>query len=283
MATKGVPATKKSTAVAEVDEALELIIQNVGDGLGNVTTQDILIPRFQILQPMSPEISDKTVKGNTPGNIINKANKETFDGEAGIRVVPCEFFRNYVEWEKRGQTSRKAPVNTYPATSDIMSKTKKDEKDNLNYLPNGNYVEEVANHLVVVLDEDDLPLSKALITMKVSQMKKSRMWLYMQKTAILKVAGRVIQNPPSYSFIYRLGTTLEQVGGNPVHSWVIERLDYVSNKDTLESCISFAKSFQQGEVGIAPDHDEEQQEEMADVTPNSNSAQDAEEISGVKF
>ena len=29
MATKGVPATKKSTAVAEVDEALELIIQNV--------------------------------------------------------------------------------------------------------------------------------------------------------------------------------------------------------------------------------------------------------------
>ena len=49
MATKGVPANKKSTAVAEVDEALELIIQNVGDGLGNVTTQDILIPRFQIL------------------------------------------------------------------------------------------------------------------------------------------------------------------------------------------------------------------------------------------
>ena len=48
MATKGVPANKKSTAVAEVDEALELIIQNVGDGLGNVTTQDILIPRFQI-------------------------------------------------------------------------------------------------------------------------------------------------------------------------------------------------------------------------------------------
>ena len=79
---------------------------------------------------MSPEISDKTVKGNTPGNIINKANKETFDGEAGIRVVPCEFFRNYVEWEKRGQTSRKAPVNTYPASSDIMSKTKKPSREN---------------------------------------------------------------------------------------------------------------------------------------------------------
>ena len=77
MATKhrSYPATKKSTEVAEVDEALELIIQNVGDGLGNVTTQDILIPRFQILQPMSPEISDKTVKGNMPGNIINKANR----------------------------------------------------------------------------------------------------------------------------------------------------------------------------------------------------------------
>jgi hypothetical protein len=56
----------------------------------------------------------------------------------------------------------------------------------------------------------------------------------------------------------------------------------VSNKDTLESCISFAKSFQQGEVGIAPDHDEEQQEEMADVTPSNNTA-DGEEISGVKF
>ncbi len=113
-------ATKKKTEVAINDDALDLIVQNLGDGLSNVTTQDILIPRFQILQPMSPEVSDKTVKNNRPGNIINKANKETFDGDTGIRVIPCEFYRNYVEWEKRGQGTSKAPVNVHPATSDIM-------------------------------------------------------------------------------------------------------------------------------------------------------------------
>ena len=50
-------ATKKKTEVAINDDALDLIVQNLGDGLSNVTTQDILIPRFQILQPMSPERS----------------------------------------------------------------------------------------------------------------------------------------------------------------------------------------------------------------------------------
>ncbi len=275
-------ATKKKTEVAINDDALDLIVQNLGDGLSNVTTQDILIPRFQILQPMSPEVSDKTVKNNRPGNIINKANKETFDGDTGIRVIPCEFYRNYVEWEKRGQGTSKAPVNVHPATSDIMSKTKRDPNDKLNYLSNGNYVDEVANHLVVVLDEDDLPLSKAMITMKVSQMKKSRMWLYMQKTAILKVGERVIQNPPSYSFVYNLTSTLESSGGNPVHGWVIEREGMVKKKETLEQCISFAKSFQEGDVGVAADHDEEQSnssDSMVDVTPT----EEKEEVTGVKF
>ncbi len=152
----------------------------------------------------------------------------------------------------------------------------------MNYLSNGNYVDEVANHLVVVLDEDDLPLSKAMITMKVSQMKKSRMWLYMQKTAILKVGERVIQNPPSYSFVYNLTSTLESSGGNPVHGWVIEREGMVKKKETLEQCISFAKSFQEGDVGVAADHDEEQSnssDSMVDVTPT----EEKEEVTGVKF
>ena len=46
-----------------------------------------------------------------------------------------------------------APVNVYPADSDIMSKTTRDEEGK-DRLENGNYVEETASHYVMVVEED---------------------------------------------------------------------------------------------------------------------------------
>ena len=66
-----------------------------------------------------------------------------------------------------------APVNVYPADSDIMSKTTRDEKGK-DRLENGNYVEETASHYVMVVEEGKS--STALITMKSTQRKKSKKW-----------------------------------------------------------------------------------------------------------
>ena len=47
-----------------------------------------------------------------------------------------------------------APVNVYPADSDIMSKTTRGD-DGKDRLENGNYIEETASHYVMVVEEEN--------------------------------------------------------------------------------------------------------------------------------
>ena len=69
-------------------------------------------------------------------------------------------------------TGRPVKIHTDPA---IMSQTTRgpDGKDRL---PNGNYVEDTGNHFVMILDKDYNVVEQALITMKSTQKKKSKMW-----------------------------------------------------------------------------------------------------------
>jgi hypothetical protein len=69
----------------------------------------------------------------------------------GIEVIPCFYKLEYLEWPDRKE-GVSAPVNTYPADSDILTKTKRDEQ-NLDRLPNGNYVQETASHFVVRVED----------------------------------------------------------------------------------------------------------------------------------
>jgi hypothetical protein len=141
----------KSNALADVFSLAEA---RQGDGLSNVSTKDVMIPRIKLLQKMSPEVDDASLPDAKAGMIFNTASRELVNGDKGIRVVPCEFVRTFVEWAPEG-TGNKAPVNVHPASSSIMSQTKKSPTDNKYYLDNGNYVEETANHIVLILDDDN--------------------------------------------------------------------------------------------------------------------------------
>ena len=59
------------------------------------------------------------------------------------------YKRQYIEWQDRG-TSTGAPVAIHEADSDIVSQTTRD-KSYKDRLPNGNYLENTANHFVLFL------------------------------------------------------------------------------------------------------------------------------------
>ena len=159
-----------SNAGGALAEVFSLAEAKQGDGLSNVSTKDVMIPRIKLLQKMSPECDNASLPEAKAGQIFNSASQNVYDGPTGIRVVPCEYIRTYVEWAPEG-TGNKAPVNIHPATSDIMSKAKKSPTDNRFYLDNGNYVEETANHIVLILDEKNNVESRGILTMKSSQLK----------------------------------------------------------------------------------------------------------------
>ena len=117
--------------------SLDLMEGDAFSGLENISQDDLATPRLKVLMQLSPELED--LEGAKAGMIYNTVTNELYDGVAGIRVLPCAYQRQYVEWADRGQGSG-APINVYDASSDILTKTTRDE-NNKDRLENGNYVD----------------------------------------------------------------------------------------------------------------------------------------------
>ena len=159
-------ANKKEGALAT-----NLFEADANQGAQNMSQEDLALPFLKILGQLSPEVNKmdgKYVKGAEPGKIINTVTNALYDS---IDVIPCHYKRQYIEWQDRG-TSTGAPVAIHEADSDIVSQTTRG-KDYKDRLPNGNYLDNTANHFVIYLNT--IPTS-ALISMKSTQLKVSRKW-----------------------------------------------------------------------------------------------------------
>ena len=191
-------AMKKENAVA-----VNMFEADADKGSQNMTQEDLALPFLKVLGQLSPEVNKrdgKYVEGAEPGMILNTVTNEVFDGTKGIDVLPVFYERKYVEWQDRGE-GKGAPVAIHDASSDIMSQTTRD-KSFKDRLPSGNYLENTANHYVVVLGDSP---QTALISMKATQLKISRKWNSIMMG--IKLQGKNgLFTPPTYSHIYNLKT-----------------------------------------------------------------------------
>jgi hypothetical protein len=234
-------ATKDTTALAIMGD----LEQDAGAGFDGMTQDDYALPFLRLLTNTSPEVGE--VEGAMPGMIYNSVTGQLHDGKKGILVVPCSYVRQYIEWAPRGQGSG-APIHVYPATSDILTQTHREPGDNKDYLPNGNYIENSANHYVMVVAEDGVP-NPALIVMKSTQLKKSRKWNSMMQS--VKMQGKNgLFTPPMYSQVYRLTTVAESNDKGKWYGWEIERVGPVESQNLYQTCKSFAQSVGAGEVKV---------------------------------
>jgi hypothetical protein len=236
--------------VAEKKEgalAVNMFEADANQGAQNISQEDLALPFLKILGQLSPEVNKrdgKYVEGAKPGKIINTVTNELFDE---ICVVPCHYKRQYIEWQDRG-TSGGAPVAIHDAGSDIVSQTTRD-KSYKDRLPNGNYLENTANHFVLVVN--DTP-STALISMKSTQLKVSRKWNSLMMG--IKLQGKNgLFTPPTYSHIYNLSTVQMSNDKGTWFGWEVEKMGPVKDKAMYEMAKSFAQSVGQDEVQVKHD------------------------------
>ena len=231
---------------ANTQVSLELSFEEDGATFDGMTSEDLALPFLRLLTNMSPQIGE--VDGANPGMIFNTATEELFDGDEGVTVVPCAYVRQYIEWAPRGQGGG-GPVNIFPATSDILSKTHKEPGDNKDYLENGNYVETTANHYVLVLNNGRVP-EPALVSMKSTQLRKSRKWNSMMTSVKMKGKNGNVFTPPMYSQEYRLKTSSESNDKGKWHGWEISRIGKIDNAELYHSAKAFAQSINDGDVKV---------------------------------
>ena len=229
--------TKKEGALAT-----NLFEADANQGAQNISQEDLALPFLKILGQLSPEVNKrdgKYVEGAEPGKIINTVTNQLYDS---VDVVPVFYKRQYIEWQDRG-TSSGAPVAIHEAGSDIINQTKRDAsyKDRL---PNGNYLDNTANHFVLQLGDNP---QTALISMKSTQLKVSRKWNSMMMG--IKMQGKNgLFTPPTYSHIYKLSTVQMSNDKGTWFGWDVAKVGPVTDKSAYEMAKSFAESVGKGEV-----------------------------------
>lgn len=233
--------------------------QDAHAGFDNMGQEDFALPFLRLLTNTSPEVGE--LEGAVPGKILNTVTGELYDGKQGITVIPCQYTRVYIEWAPRGSGSG-APIAIHPSTSDILSKTHREPGDNKDYLDNGNYIENTANHYVMVVDDNGVP-NPALIVMKSTQLKKSRKWNSMMMS--VKLNGKNgLYTPPMYSQSYRLSTVAESNDKGKWFGWEVERIGSIEDMSVYHAAKAFASSVGSGDVKVK--HQDESQSNL-DSTP----------------
>ena len=241
-------AMKKENAVA-----VNMFEADADKGSQNMTQEDLALPFLKVLGQLSPEVNKrdgKYVEGAEPGMILNTVTNEVFDGTKGIDVLPVFYERKYVEWQDRGE-GKGAPVAIHDASSDIMSQTTRD-KSFKDRLPNGNYLENTANHYVVVLGDSP---QTALISMKATQLKISRKWNSIMMG--IKLNGKNgLFTPPTYSHIYNLKTVQMSNDKGTWFGWEVSKVGPVEDQGVYGIAKSFAEQVGKGDVQVKHGSDE---------------------------
>ena len=233
--------------------AVNMFEADADKGSQNMTQDDLALPFLKVLGQLSPEINKrdgKYVEGAEPGMILNTVTNEIFDGTKGINVLPAFYERKYVEWQDRGE-GKGAPVAIHDASSDIMSTTTRD-KSFKDRLPNGNYLENTANHFVVILGDSP---QTALISMKATQLKISRKWNSIMMG--LKLTGKNgLFTPPTYSHIYNLKTVQMSNDKGTWFGWEVSKVGPIEDQGVYQIAKSFAEKVGKGNVEVKHGSDE---------------------------
>ena len=229
--------TKKEGALA-----VNIFEADADKGTQNISQEDLALPFLKVLGQLSPEVNKthgKYVEGAEPGKIINTVTNELY---SNINVVPVFYKRKYIEWQDRG-TSTGAPVAIHESDSDIISQTTRG-KDYKDRLPNGNYLENTADHFVILLGDSP---QTALISMKATQLKVSRKWNSMMMG--IKMQGKNgLFTPPTYSHIYSLKPVQMSNDKGTWFGWDVAKVGPVTDKGIYDIAKTFAERVGKGEI-----------------------------------
>jgi len=244
-------ATKKEEA--QLPAELEaLFAEDSGKGFEEVTQDDIQIPFLRILQQMSPQINKKEasyIEGASGGDIFNTVTNKYWDGTEGVTVIPVYFQMKLLEFVPRDQGG--GFVGELSATSEEAKSATRDQGTGMEMLSSGNELVRTAQYYIKIVHEDGA-LENAIVDMKKTQLKKSRLWMSMQM--MQKRNGITL---PSYACTYRLKTVEDGNDKGSWNTWSISHEGMIPSVEAYNDCKELHGSISSGALKIAPPPSEE--------------------------
>jgi hypothetical protein len=236
--------------------------EDIGAGFEDVSSSDIQIPFLRIIQALSPQLKKNDsafLKGASQGDIFNTVTGKFWSSDEGVIVIPVHFQNKMNEWVPRSQGG--GFVGELSPTSDEVRKSVRDKDTGMEVLANGNELVRTATHYVKIVHEDG-SLENAMVDMKKTQLKKSRLWLSMMM--MQKHNGATL---PSFANTYRLKSIEEGNDKGSWHSWTVAHEGRVPTIEAYKEAKEMHGSIGRGELRIAPPPPEQM---ISDQTESSD-------------
>jgi hypothetical protein len=193
--TPNVPMKSDTALVLVQDEMPDYLkAQAEGNrGSENVGTEDLVIPRLEVIQAISPEVTAgqaEYIEAARPGMLMNSVTKRLFS-EAFI--VPVYFHKLWLVWKDRKQGG--GFFGAYSSADEAEARAEKEGG-----VKAGIEVMDTPTHVCLLIDRENGTVDEVMVAMPRTKAKVSRQW-----NSMVKLAGG-----DRFSRVYRLTTQSEK-------------------------------------------------------------------------
>lgn len=207
-----------ATDVAVYSSAMPSFLQgkNSERGSEGVTSKDVIIPRLELVQSLSPardKKSDQYISGAEEGMIYNNITRELY-GESAM-VVPVAFSKEWLVWKDRKAEGGGAGGfrGAYPSEESA--------NDFINSVDEPNLVNTETNQHFVLVIHADGRTEEAVVSCSKTKLKISKKW-----NSLIRMNGG-----DSFSRVYRLGASQEKnAKGDAYYNLTIAPLGFVTEE-----------------------------------------------------
>ena len=231
-----------------VKEEFELVTNEIPDfmkqgnrGAENVGTDDMIIPRIELIQALSPvrKKSDPAyIDGAEEGMLYNNVTRTLYGTE--VTVVPVYYTKQFLVWKDRkagggGSNGFRGAFATKELADRAIADLAEEALE----------VSDTAQHFVLVRNGDDW--QEAVISMAKSKVKVSKRWNSLMR----------LSNTDSFSRAYKLSATTETNARNESYfNFNVAALGFV-NKELYERAEKLYETIRSGNVKVSNDYDGE--------------------------
>lgn len=230
------------SAVGLLSEARPAFLKKGGtSGRENVTAEDLILPRLEVVQGLSPAIAEGNagyIPGAKIGDLVNSVTKEIY--ERPLMVIPVHFEKQFNLWKLRKHGGGfMGSYRTMPeAEQELEQRVPASDRAQYEILDTP-----VFYALIVKTDDNGnlVDLERISISMPKSKAKRARNW-----NTIIEMT-----HEDSYNRVYALGSVEEKnKKGEPYRNFTVDQLPGYPNEQMVTAAEAFYKQTVSGKVKI---------------------------------
>lgn len=240
MAKNQAVAVQEASFEVMTNEVPEWLKQGQARGAENVTTDDMIIPRIELIQALSPARKKNDpayIEGADEGMLYNNVTRQLY-GEA-VTVVPVYYTKQYLVWKDRkagggGSNGFRGAFASEAAARDAIAQLGEEALE----------ISDTAQHFVLVNYGGEW--QEAVISMAKSKIKVSKRW-----NSLIRMT-----QTDSFARAYKLSAATETNARNEsYHNFAISPLGFVS-KDVYDRAEKLYETIRAGGVKVSSDYDD---------------------------